>query len=728
MSPKLIGVCLAALYVVGPSLAHAADLSLCVAPSGESPEPGECLDGTFPTIAEALATAEALPTGGPSDTTFITLLGGPESPPHLESIVVDTRGNAMEPQFRLLLSHRPLCPTPDSPPGDPVIEIATNGNSSVDGLNLDLSPEGPCPGTRSGVLGWGGGQVGVINSEIVGWTGFAVADGLAGEPLELTLYSCSIRGGLGSAVRAHNSLVMGGNEIVGNRLPNNSLSPALVWIDTTAREVKIWDLVLFGNLVQGTGALMQTQADWLRNVAFIANGTEGGPLLRAGFGEWRHEAGADPGEVDLIGLSDCIFARNSRVGGIESDFELPAWEEGGIVSPLVSGGLRCLGEGNPAPYHERPNPFDGYGGGEGPLIELDPAVGYPDEGGLMIARSFFVENQVGAGPLVEARLAPGLSVQFIHNTVGGNDALSQVISADGGGAGSEVVAVRNLFIGSGDSTSPGLVTTTAGVDRVFVSMNGSVDGPPWSPGSEEGREAELVGPQVPLTGAFFRDGSAVRISSACDQLLERCGGLTPEACDTWAGEHGTVPCAIDAAANWIPTPGSAGSMSWEWPWDTEFLPREVAGADRLGATGWLFDEQRGTLDGVEPIGDADGYPDLFDCDNTDPDVIPRVPEFNGVDSATCVPDGGNCWVCPEGTEADDDDDDDDDSATDDDDSSEGSPEEPGADPEPEETSPLRGDGCEWGPGCGFSWSAKGAWVLLLPICGAPSRRRRPRTR
>ncbi len=692
-----------------PSSAAAAEAKVCVAPDGEVPEDaGDCVDGTHATIAEALATVAGMSADPPSGTASIRLLGGPSASPHVESLLIDTRGTGLEPQLDLLMDHRPLCPSPDSPPGEPIVRIATNGNSNLSGLNIDLSDDGPCPSARPAVLGWGAGQLGVVASELVGWTGWGVADGLVGEPIELNISGSSIRGGSGSAIRSGNSLALFRTEIVGNRLPAEGFSLGIVWLESASRESVIEDVVFFGNLLENAEddgrAVLRGQLQRARNVAFIANGLGSRTnLIATGFYEPRHLPGepVEPGQ--FLGMTDSVIVRNSHAS-LWDETVLPQWPEGGFVSTDSSGSLECLGALNPEPYEDRADPFASEELEAGSLIRVDPAIGYPSQGAFVIARSLIVENRQAGGALVDVRLAPGLSMQLIHNTIGGNAGADSAVVVAGGGPDSELVAARNLHVASAPDRTP--LVVDEGVGRLFVSMNASVDGQPWS-SAGSGIASDLLGPDVPLMAASFRDAEDVRQASPCEQLQERCPGLAADDCQPYFNEVGHAPCALDAAAGWLPSESTAVAMSWAWPWDTDFLPSEVDGADVLGATGWSCAATRGTLDGEPPDGDGDGYPTLFDCDNLDPDVIPGLPELNGVDGPDCDPTDGGCWICPEGTEID---------PTDDDDSAVDAPDDDDLTPDLDGGYFRLEDGCRVGPGCGAAWEPSVVWVaLFLPL-------------
>ncbi len=192
-------------------------------------------------------------------------------------------------------------------------------------------------------------------------------------------------------------------------------------------------------------------------------------------------------------------------------------------------------------------------------------------------------------------------------------------------------------------------------------------------------------------------------------------------CGSWPAD-GPTPCPADMAAAWLPNPEFVDEVAWDWPWDVTFFARGDPYADMPGATGWSCGLIGGTLDAADSVGDGDGYPDVFDCDNGDEDVVPSLPPSDGVSTSDCDPAGTNCWVCPPGTEGDDDD-----SGTgDDDDSAEGGD---------DDDSAGRGGGglVQWGQGCaggcGFSWSCDEgvAAALLFIVPGLWTRRRRYRT-
>lgn len=706
---------LVALLPPGPALAWL----LCVAPDGETS--GDCSDGYYPDFASALSAAYLLPLAGPGEDVEIRLLGDPDGPPHYESISADTRGSVLDevlPEVHLNFRDRLLCPGPGSPQGEPVFSLSTGAWVIVESLAIDLGPDGPCPSERPGAQFQGGGWIHFSSADLAGWTGWGVSAAITGDTTALWFENSSIRNGLGPALRSSHTLGLVLSEIVGNRLPPDSGTPAIVHLAPLVGTLDLRDTVLFGNLVEdgpGERALVAGEVTRLRNTAVIANGLAGDDVaaFRLGFLGWAHEPGEDISIDEFRALLDSVIARNRHIV-LPDDFELPTWPMSEFVqTPWSDDVPRCLGEPDTSPFHLRPSPFADLPLGSGPLIVVDPEGGYPPAGGLVMARNFIVENESSGSALIDARLAPGLSLQLMHDTLAGNRAGSLVRVA-GGGPGSELVAVRNLLVDGEDGPRP--IEIDAGVERVFVSMNASA-GRPWSEGVAATGHS-IVGPDILVGDLAFADTDAFRALSACERHALLCPGTGAGDCDAWAGEAGALQCAPDAAAEWLPDPATAQQIEWEWPWDTGFLPRGIPAADVAGATGWLCATARGTLDkpsSATEWGDADGYPDAFDCDNEDPSVVPALPAKDGVSTRWCDPAGGSCWVCPEGTEMQDDDSGDDDSGDVDDDS------------QGDDDSDASREA--WGActGCGLPWTCEdGLLVLALaPLVLLPRRARPP---
>lgn len=631
---------IAAFAALLPALAEGAEV--CVAPAGETGGSKECADGTFASFETALAAGQNLPLGDGEELN-VRLLGGPESAPVVETLSIDTRGTPLT-NLAFELNKRPLCPAPETPPGDPVVEIVTTDYVFVRGLAIDLSSEGPCPGEHPGILTWGtDGRVLLTETELVGWTGWGVTSGLLGEPVDLTMTWSSIRRGTGTALHVSGPIALNHVEFVSNALPGNLIAEGLVWVEPSSWKQELRDLVFFGNHVAAgptDRGLFSGPFEQARNLVIVANGLgDGVAAVRAGYHPWYHAPETEPKPGANVGLFDSVIARNRHVTLTEAP-ELPDWPDSTLLTtPDESQPARCLDEGG-TPLSDRPSPFVGLGvDASGPLVSIDPGLGYPDDGGFLFARTFVVENENNA-PLVEARLASGLSLQLIHNTFD-PPAGTAVMRLRAASSGSELVLVRNLLGASGREVAPLSLDESPG--RLHVSMNGVVDGPGWTTGLPDG-DTSLLGPDLPPTAVSYLDEAVVRDADGCMQLERACPGVDMT-CNEWQQAVGAVPCAVDAAARWVPDDDAAAWLSWGWPWGTSFFPDAVDGAQVLGATGWQCAVARGTLDGEPPAGDGDGFPDAFDCDNLDASVVPRLPVDNGVDTLDCDPAGGECWTC-----------------------------------------------------------------------------------
>lgn len=695
--------------------ASAADFLFCVAPADEEPsDPDDCRDGTFLTFAAALEAAAGLPDVPPGERPHVEfrLLGGPEATPHSESIFVDNREQTIGRQVDVYFGSRLLCPSPDSPPGQAVIEVANGGQSNgLSNLSIDLSSDGPCPSERPGVLGWDGGVLGVGNGELVGWSGWAVASGLFGEPSHLLVTGTSLRSGTGFAIHAGGGLTLAGSEFVGNVLPAASNALGLLWLEPNGRGNTVQDVLFFANLVQSSQALIAGPLDSAERLALVGNGlADQSTLLTVGFSEWPYGPQTELEPGDERGLIDSVIVGNRRVM-VPEDYEPQSWPE--RIGPTEPG-AHCVGGSGIQDLGAQPHPFSSSSQGPpGALLRVDPGAAYPERGGFLIARTFFVDNDTGHAPLIETRVASGLSLQLLHNTFADNRGVP-IVTVQSAGTDSELIVIRNLL----DQSDTAPLTLTEQPTTLIVSMNTALEGPAWNTGLDPVLSPHtLQGPDLDGDQLEFISVGEVIDGDACEQFALVCQGADASTCQSWTDTVGALPCPLWGAALWVPRPSQVVP---DWPWDTSFFGAEGGPADTPGATGWACGAARATLDRWSDMGDGDGFPDAVDCDNEDPDVVPRLPERNGIDTAECDPAGSNCWICPDGTQVDDDD-----SAGDDDDSAEAQPT-----PSPTPTSRTEVDpGCGSG-GCGFAWGcASGetgtglALLLLTPLVGRRRRRR-----
>ncbi len=530
----------AALLPVGAQAA-----ALCVAPGGESPtEFQSCDDGSFPSFAAALAAAAALPdeAGGGRPVVAITLLGGEEATAHAESLFVDNRVGLYGEPLSLFFGYRPMCPSPDATISSPVVEFATSGSDGIRELNLDLSATGPCPSEHSGVLVWGSGSVGVAEVEVVGWTGWGIASGVVGDPVGLNIINSSIRNGTGVAVRAGGSLSGERFEIAGNRLPGQSVAPGLIWMESTAPGLFLMHVLLFGNQVEGEKALLSGRIDLLANLVAVGNGlAPGGALVESGFSTATHAPGRIPPKNEARGLVSGVFSRN-RFVDIPDAFELPDQPDAGFtsyLSEIACGDCStcqqcCMSEWMDTPLLSRASPFADLAViDDGSLVRVDPSLGFPsDGGGLLIAKNFFVDNE-GADELITARLASSLSLQLMHNTFGGNGEVA-VLQVEGGGDSSELIAVRNVHVGSAQRP----IELADQIGRLFVSMNTTSSPEAWAELGTSPPDTSLVGPEIAAEAFGFRSPSAIESLTGCQATMLVCPDASADDC---ASEMGADP-------------------------------------------------------------------------------------------------------------------------------------------------------------------------------------------
>ena len=487
--------------------------------------------------------------------------------PYIGSLIIDNRGGVYGEPLELIL-RRPMCPSPSSGPSQAVIEVVTDGEVELVGPITDMSA---CEaGARPGINFWGGGGLNMYDAVIDGWTGYAVANGLAATPGRLDLGFSALANGSGAAIWSSGFVNLVGLEIAGNRTAG---AEALV---SSSSHFKLSDSVLYGNLVDGESsrALVQGRGVEATNSSFLANGLVGGrPVVRTTLVRTYYPGGESANWGDS--LENVVFARNSSVSsGDGLDLHVDP-------SPVSGDEPSCVGE-PPEPYWSRPDPFAGLPHGEpAPLIRTIPtSAGEEPNGVLRLARSWLLDNRMGPGAaLVEVEgLAAGESVLLANNTVAGNEETSTVLSLSGG-AGAAVL-LRNLFVGDAGTFS--VLDFVEAPDSIVLSMNAAPQDVRWGPDTSD-VEHLVEGPFLTFEDPSFEAAEALRGLPTCGRHLATCPDVTTSDC--WATPGTLLECLPDVAATYVPTPGFSQAISAPWPWTTDFfgdIDVPVAGACAFG--------------------------------------------------------------------------------------------------------------------------------------------------
>ncbi len=500
--------------------------------------------------------------------------------------------------------------------------------------------------------------------------------------------------------------------------------------------------------VEGPAASFTGTAD-LRHVEFSANRSVGEPLL-------------DHAELDLV-LTASLFHGNvveggadlirtsSRVNMSQTTIEANVVLGGGSLvharaglndnNPTLFSGLRLssiagnmLGEGSggtPPPILVRPElppeerPFclplaadaQGLANRDAPDAEvrvpndapLIRVAGSPSPEGsrFTVAKSFLLGEGLSAAAAFVA-VDPdngGLRLSLLHNTFAnaGPTTLVRGSPTVDTSTLSGITAARNLMLGAY------ALADSAGWDELEFTMNVMAGDTIPHPGHEDDRPDSILGPELRVADESLPDLleplAEVFLWNQCQLATAMCPEVAGE-CDEFVAGNADYPCVLGGARRFVPA--DPDLLTSSWPWEGGWWQQEPfgGGSEVAGATGWACGQLNAPHDralvqfGTE--GDNDGFTNLVDCDNSDPDVVPRLPPMHGFDSGDCDEAEGVCFVC-----ADDDDDsstDDDDSSADDDDSSAGtrfggSPVAP------------RGSSCHL-YGCGFAWDP-GEFALIL---------------
>jgi hypothetical protein len=709
---------------------YAADFQLCVSATGT----GSCPTCTqmHPTFASALASAALLPdVAGDRPSVRVCLAGGGA---HVENLVVDNEDGSLGKPLAIDFQGHPLCPEPASPVSTPAISFRPRGGdpwTPSDALfrgSVDLREAGVCEsGPRPGILALGDGPLFLGQSgAILGTSGYALrhegtGDGVDGAA-SLAIQNWRIAACQGAAIQSRPFLLLNNTQIIGcDSDPASELDgqPGLV---VFGDEATIEHSVLLGNTVNGrsgegdalvVGALSRLEGSLIAGNALLG----GAHLLRHGWvaRAWQAEDGELTSGSGPYPFEGNVLAGNRELSGPPPGFDVQPFLD--LPPPERPVDPRCVGDDLPFPD----DPADWMGsasGGSGSLILVDRELGAPWDGEVLYARNFILDNDLGASPVIEVRGAiSGGWFHVLQNSFAAN-ARSSVLSAsallpDGG-----IVVARNLQLGDGPEGG-GLLAAAGFPGSVIVTGNVAEDAPWVDPGMEA--EHALLGPNLVGPGPAFLPAGWDSLLTPCERAAVLSPSLDADACAALAAQGHLLHCAAGPASHYVVdrATGSVPSL-----WQTAFF----GAPSPLGATGWDEADVRAPLDaitGPPAWGDGDGFPNLVDCDNDDPDVVPFVPEFDGVTSQYCVEPEGSCYRCPDGVNPPPEPDDDDSGAIDDDDSAAVDDVDNGSEPPPVTTTIDDRTGCP--QGCGVSWGDDGLEIVLgglLPPVGILRRRRR----
>jgi hypothetical protein len=471
---------------------------------------------------------------------------------------------------------------------------------------------------------------------------------------------------------------------------------------------------VFGNVVRGDVPLVRTGGAYRLHHSMVAgNVVLGAPLV----------ALTMAGSQRVLRLEKSVVSRNRLLRSSTSVQAAPAASmpdvglsiPGDLCFPFASTAVPFLGRDLP---DAQGTAFDG------PLFALSGDSQSTRRLALLVS-NFFVENELGGGGALLELSGPmaDLDVFLIHNTV---DAMGvPLVRDDGQGSGTSLSTARNLIVGESSLALAG------GLDHAESSLDWLDDsGTVFTDDLTD--LTGLLGPSSALRDAglpVFLPESETSTWSHCTRVLANCPNQTD--CSSIPDQGLDLACALDAAIRYMPNPALDGLIS-TWPWESGWFGDHRTAA--AGATGIACGGHAPPFDRVldpVPTGDGDTFTTLVDCDNEDPDIKPRLPEYDGYSSPYCDPDADDdCYTCPEGSQwpPPDDDDDaiDDDDAVDDDDS--GPPVDdddsgPPVDDDDDSTTTEIRESCTTS-GCGVSYSCRDGKIVFLPMLLIPLRRRR----
>jgi len=699
----LVAFLLASLSTAGAGLA--ADVSYCISTDG-SPlsgcEGSPCAIEGLTSIGEALSAAADLPDLPDGARPSVAICSDGASALHETILIDNTDGQVSAP---LALSLRaPLCPSPDADPTTPTLTWigpwqGEDEDHDMLSVVIDRSPDGPClvePGPGIRVVD--GSHLQVNASTVRGTSGYALrSTGSPGAYLQLS--GLSLLDGLGPAIWADGHVSMVGSQVEGFLVGPSTGGAAVILSTGSTAPLDIRGSAVARNVIDSSDGVDRSVIrghSWRLERLFVGLNLLGGDssAVRIALAPRRLAFDAYSATAPLP-IDGVVFSRNARTP--QSDLPPPTRSD---VRNLSNSAQSCAGADPAFPWSDE-SPPDAIEGGDGPVLVIDPGI---EQWEFAVARTFFVENETGLGPVIEAHVGPEATLSVVQSTFGGNGA-GPVVSFEGGQDGATLALLRNLFVPAVSDPEPhSLVSLETDPHGLAVSANAAPDGWTWSvPDPDVG--SPLLGPDISIQPGAVIAGLPGG-SSDCERHLAVCFDGSSTSCEHWDGLD--LPCPLDAAVRWLLDPDSADGFDESWPWETDWFRTERSGWVFPGAQGGPcapsgppFDRSQDAAG--EEHGDGDGFVDAIDCDNEDPDLIPLLPSDDGYLSPYCEEVFDDCFVCPADSLP---------------------PPSSGNGDETDEGVSWVSAGCEAERGCGFSWSTSSLVLLFLTSAGL--RVRRPR--
>jgi len=664
-APTLL-LLLAAAALTLPSVSLAQDYNLCVVSDASAPSEGcgapcDAGHGLLTSISAAVAVIPGLPNlaSGPRPSVRICVTG-PEF--HHEQVTV-TRSGLLEPRGLTLETDGTTLCSDGAVPGAPLISWETSSDPFFAGdrisVRMDLRSGGDCAFTGPGIHAWGGERLFIEDTTILGSSGFAILANLDGfSPIALDLQDTHIIGCQGAAIIAGLGVSMLRTEIVGCQLrPLGPEEPTALLLAEGYDGFRIASSALFGNLIDGAGivadnlypALIAGPIARIERSLLAANVlTTGAALVRTPIPRAAvdHIPGGPMQSAEGHWLSGSVISRNRHVLSLDS--QVPEEAEPALWRSADEESLpSCAGLDQLAPYRDRSSPAASAQDSSGPLFEFLQGNSGADVG-LSVSHSFFVANRTGAGPLLRMDTAgERLDVQLLQNTFADNGA-ARLLELAQGQPSSSIVAARNLFAPSdGIPAAEPLLLFADPPTSLTVTMNAAPEPVVWFDDDGAASHA-LVGPNPNFGAHTFVELATLTSMDECQRFKAVCPSMAQVDCAElpWLD----LPCAVDAAIQWLPSAELAAALGEPWPWQTTFFELGAeAGALAPGATGGNCAAIRLAFDSFIDQGDGDGYPDIVDCDNDVWETQPAVPIDDGYSVPYCDATHAPCYLCPAGT-------------------------------------------------------------------------------
>jgi len=722
MRIRLSMTALAAAFAV-PTAAHAqSHYRWCIdaADSGVDFTPCDtawvCDGPVLPSIEAAVESARATPDASPGvrPTRHDFCVRTPGT--HTESIVLDNAdGQLGEEQHFFFSGVAELCPEPGAGPTFDLTGSTQVARHQIEifGLSVDLST---CGTPERSLVHVEDSELSINNARIVGGAGPLIVSAQASPDTPTVFRFSRAEGGEGPFFEGDASLLLQGAEI--SRFQSIGDGSLITLLGVEA-QLETESTALFGNVVSGGASLVSSggRIYFYRSLAAANVVLDGGSLF--------HSTLEDGVRSARFGVDSSVISRNVLLAG--GDASPPPYVFVPLATPDPSD--LCLPQGaDQRSYFDRAVPTNSGSVSGAALFRVEGTQLLP-RASLSLLKNFIVQNQLGAsaGLLEVDGAVDGIDAVFVHNTI--DQPGASLFRGGGTGVGASYLSARNLFL-SDPAPVLGAPWSWAEVSMDEAPGGAASMSPPLADAGG------IVGPfpeLFPFNGATrFETAETARSGPDCFQATRVCPEVQLDCSSSPAAW-----CALDAAAEYLPT-ASTITDSWiRWPWIGDLDLRALLEPDAAvpGATGWNCEQHLFPWDqfvfGSSEVGDADPFSTLTDCDNDDADVVPGLPADDGISSEDCdrVVD---CYICPGDEEdvgfddddsavSDDDDstspvDDDDDSApplTDDDDSA--------SDPTPPPPSPscLRS-------GCGVAYTCSDGPVVgvVLPAFLLTSRRRR----